>query len=203
MLELNEIYPKWIACKDHFQVEIRPLRLDQIHKQVTMLRSLDDRDLAKLPCDVRDVGYAETIRQQIMDESVFRLVAWHGIDEIVGALALYRGTSRWVQHTGKVVVVTHPVYRRYGVATVLFDEMLQLAEALEIKKLYTELSDFHREGKTLAKSIGLKKEATLNDHVIDKEGNFHKLHIYSVKIEEAKRASEERLEKYVRLEHRV
>lgn len=203
MADYTKAYPKYVACRDHLNVEINPLRADQVHRQVEMLRSLDESDLAKLPCDVLAPEYPDVIRTQIASGEVVRLAAWHGLEKIAGALVLYRGTSPWTNHTGRVVQITHPVYRRYGVATVLFDEMIPLAESLNIKKLYAELTDMHKEAMRMVRSFGLKREAALNNHMRDSSGDYHKLYIYSIDIEEAREKVTEKMLKYVRLEHRI
>ncbi len=199
----ERIYPRWALCKDHFQVEIRPLQVEDIDAQITMLNSLDEKELAKLPCDVFDPSYKETIRKQIEDKSVYRLIALHGMDGIVAGLALYRSTSKWYEHTGKVVQVTKPEFRRYGIATVLLDELIPLAESLGIQKLYTELTDIHKEGVRMVKALGMKREGVLHNHMKDSENGLHKLYIYSFEIQQAREVMEERMTQFIRLEHRI
>lgn len=196
-------YPRVVTCRNFFEVEINLLRPEQINKLLVMLHSLDEKDQLKLPCDVQDPNYPTKVSRQIEEQSVFRLVAWHGIDEIVGALALYRGASRWTSHTGRVVMVTHPMYRRYGIATVLMDEMIPLAESVGIKKVYTEVSDMHKEAIRLAKSVGLRKEATLQDHLLDAENKAHKLYIYSLDLDTARENIAARMMEYIRLDYKV
>ncbi len=195
-------YPRWVICRDRFEVEIRLLEVREIEAFMELLRSLDEEDQAKLPNDVTDPNYPQRVRRQIKDGLVHRLIAWHG-DEIVGSLALYRGATRWLRHTGTLVHVTHPKYRRYGIATVLFDEMIPLAESLKIRKVYANLIDAHREAISMAKANGFHKEATLEDHVMDSEGRFHRLYIYSMDLEEARRAMADRMSRFMRLDHRI
>ncbi|MBD3167205.1 GNAT family N-acetyltransferase [bacterium] len=196
-------YPKWVSCRGDLQVLIRPLETRDIDRHVHMLRALPDADLAKLPCNVFDPTYPDQMRDEIENGSVRRLVAWVGNDAIVGSLALYLNSQRWYRHTAGVTQVTHPEYRRYGIGTVLFDEMLPLAKSLNIHKVFTEVSDMHKEGLSLLRSIGMKREGTLREHLVDKKGNFHDLYIYSITTTSAWKGMLERAGEFARMSHRV
>ena len=196
-------YPKWVQCRGEFAVEIRPLRVDQIGKHMEFLHALDDGDLAKLPCDVHDTKYPSILRDQIKENQVKRVVAWYGLNEIVGSLVLYPGTSRWVAHTATVVMATHPDYRRFGVATVLCDEIVPLAKELGVSQIYAHLSDFHREATAMLRKIGFRREGVLPDHIRDGNGEFHPMYIYGMKLEELQQAMLLQMAQHVRLEHRV
>ncbi|MCB2199987.1 GNAT family N-acetyltransferase [bacterium] len=196
-------YPKWVQCRGDFAIEIRPLRADQIGKHMEFLHALDEQDLAKLPCDVKDVDYPSTLRDQMKANQVKRVVAWYGLNEIVGSLVLYPGTNRWTAHTANVVVATHPDYRRFGVATALCDEIVPFAKEMGVSHIYAHLSDFHREGTAMLKKIGFRKEATLPEHVRDANGEYHTLYIYGMKLKALQEAMVLQMAGHVRLDHRV
>ncbi|MCB2213315.1 GNAT family N-acetyltransferase [bacterium] len=196
-------YPKVVRCRNHLSVLIKPLELAHVDDLVTMLRALPSDQQALLPCDVNDPDYADKVRQQIDDESVYRLVAWHGNQRILGSLAMYPGSSRWVQHTARLVQVTHPDFRRAGIATVLLEEVLSLAEQHGILKVYAELTDMHKEGCKLVKDIGFRREAVLEDHMRDDNARFHKLIIYSLDVATASLLVTERLFRYVRMDYKA
>jgi RimJ/RimL family protein N-acetyltransferase len=197
----SETHPKWVTWRDRLEMQIRPLKSGEVDSLVAWLRSLDERELAKLPCDVRDEGYSSRLHGELKDKSVHRLLAWKDGNEIVGSIALYPGSLHWVRHTGRLVVVTDPRVRRSGIAVVLLEEMIRLAEELKIRKLYAELTGAHREARRLAKTIGFKREATLRNHVIDSDGHFHDLHIYSMELEKARDVMAELLPNYVRIDN--
>ncbi len=197
MIKANDLYPKSVVCRKDFRVEIRLLEIADIPKHVEMLKTLDEHDRANLPHDVMDPNYPKKIARQIEDDLAHRLVAWHEGDEIVASLALYRGTSVWMRHTGDVVLVTHPKYRRYGIATVLFDEMIPLAQMLKIEKIYAQLTKKHTEAINMVKVIGFRREAILKDHIKDKYGRYRDLRIYSMDLEAAHRAMEELMTQFI------
>lgn len=198
-----EGYPKWVDCRHELKVLIRPLEKRDIHTLVNMLHALDASDRCRLPCDVNDPGYPERLQQEIEHQTVYRLVAWIGNEQILGSLALYPGSVRWFDHTARVVLVTHPDYRRYGVATVLFDEVIPLAESLGVRKLFTEVTDLHKEAIRLARMLGMKREANLTDHMKDSEGRFHNLYIYAMTLKTAQEKLAERLAATDQFAHKI
>lgn len=183
-------YPVEVACRKRMKVVIKPLGIEDIDAQMTFFKALPERDLIRLPHNVLEANYPKKMKRQIEDDRVHRLVAWHD-GRIVGSLALYRGSSRWIEHTGSVVVATHPDVRRYGVGTVLFDEMIPLAESLKIEKIYANLLEEHKEAIKLFKSFGFQREALLHHHIKDNYGRYRNLRIYSIDLEEAHKAMED------------
>ena len=188
-------YPHEVLCRKKMKLIIKPLEIADIDDQMKFFASLPEADLIRLPHNVMEENYPRRMKRQIEDGRVFRLVAWKG-KEIVGSLALYRGTSRWTEHTGSVVVVTHPKYRRFGVGTVLFDEVIPLAKSLEIEKIYANLLEEHKEAIRLFKSFGFKREALLHHHVKDSYGRYRNLRIFSIDLEEAHKAMEDLISQF-------
>ncbi len=187
---LKDRYPHKVVCRKNFEIEIRPLDVEEIPKEIELFQQLDKREQAKLPNDMSDPNYLYRMRRWIEDERVVTLAAWHE-GSVVGVLSFYRGVSTWIRHTGEVVLVTHPKYRRYGIATVLFDEMIPLAKALGVEKIYANLMEEHKEAQKLLAEIGFIKEASLKDHIQDGYGRRHDLMIYSMDLEAAHRAMED------------
>jgi RimJ/RimL family protein N-acetyltransferase len=187
---LKDRYPHKVVCRKNFEVVIKPLTTDEIPKEIELFQQLDKKDQSKLPNDLNDSNYPHRMRRWMEDGRVITLAAWSE-DQVVGVLSLYPGVSTWIQHTGEVVLVTHPKFRRYGIATVLFDEMIPLAETLGLVKLYADLMEEHKEAQTLLTAIGFVKEATLKDHIQDAYGRRHDLSIYSMDLDAAHRAMED------------
>ena len=183
-------YPHKVVCRKQFEVEIRLLTVEEIPLEIELFQQLDKRDQAKLPNDLNDPNYPNRMRRWIEDGRVITLGAWND-EQIVGVLSLYPGLSTWIKHTGEVVIVTHPKYRRYGIATVLFDEMIPLAESIGLEKLYADLMEDHKEAQKLFTAIGFNKEATLKNHIVDAYGRRHDLGIFSMDLDAAHRAMEE------------
>lgn len=188
-------YPHEVEIKRKMKLVIKPLEIKDIPAQMKFFKTLPEQDLIRLPHDVLEKNYPKRMKRQIEDNRVVRLVAWKG-KEIVGSLALYRGTSRWIEHTGSVVLVTHPKYRRYGVGTVLFDEMIPLARSFNIEKIYANVLEDHKEAIRLFKNIGFKREALLHHHVKDSYNRYLNLRIYSIDLEAANKAMEDLISQF-------
>lgn len=171
---------------------VRPLGVEDIVEEIELYKQLDTRDQAKLPNDLLDPNYERKVKRSMEDNRVHSLGAWMD-DQLVGVLSLYSGRTGWTAHTGSVVVVTHPGFRRFGIATVLFDRMIPHAESLGLEKLYADLTANHTAAIRMFKHIGFQREATLKDHVKDRYGRYHNLRIYSMDLSAAHRAMEEML----------
>jgi L-amino acid N-acyltransferase YncA len=187
---LKDRYPRKVECRKKLEVEIRPLEEKDIVQEIELYKQLDRRDQAKLPNDLDDPNYPSKMRRYLEDGRAYPLAAWHE-DTLVAELILFRGMNSWVRHTGDVVLVTHPKYRRYGLAMVLFDEMIPVAEALGLEKLYANLMAQHKEATKLLTSIGFHQESCLKDHIKDSYGRYHDLCIYAMDLEAAHRAMED------------
>jgi GNAT superfamily N-acetyltransferase len=199
---MEERYPRVVKCRKEFEIEIRPLKIEDISYHMDLLHSLDDGDLAKLSCDVHDPDYPYTIRDQLKSDWAYRLAAWNE-GQIVGAVVLYPGLAKWYRHTARVALVTHPAYRRYGVASVLFEETIPFAKILSITKLFTEMAKIHKEAIKLVKRIGFQKEATLRDHFLDEEGTYHNLYIYSIDLAVAEKDIAMFIDEFMGYGHRI
>ncbi len=193
---IQERYPRQVKCRDDFEITIQPLTIERIPIHMAMLLKLDEAGKAKLPHNVSDPNYAKRIQRQIEDGTTYRLGAWIHDETIIGSLSLYLGATTWIRHTGEVVWVTLPEYRRYGIAVQLFEEIVPLAVALSLEKIYAKLTEEHLEGIKLVKRLGFKLEATLVDHARDSYGRYHNMYCYSIDLEGANRAMQERMTQF-------
>lgn len=192
---LKDRYPREVTCRKGLTVTIRPITPEEVPLEIELYQKLDNRDKAKLPNDLGDENYVSKMLRWMEDGRAYTLAAWHE-NEIIGELTLYRGMNSWVRHTGDVVLLTHPQYRRYGIATALFDEMIPVADALQLDKLYANMVEEHKEAIKLLTTIGFSKEAVLKDHIRDTYGRHHDLNIYSMDMEAAHRAMEDLMSRF-------
>jgi len=187
---LKDRYPRKAVCRKNFEIEIKPVEIEDIPKEIELFQQLDRRDQAKLPNDLNDPNYPNKMRRYLEDGRAYPLAAWHD-GEIVGEFILFRDLNSWVRHTAEFIVVTHPKYRRFGIAMVLFDEIIPVAEALDIQKLYAHIFEEHKEVQKMLVSIGFQKEGKLKNHVRDTYGRYHNISIMSMDLEAAHRAMED------------
>lgn len=182
-------YPRKVEIRKHLVVEIKPLDIEHIPDLTAMFKTLDDRAVEKIPVDVTDANYERGLKRRLEDGRTHILAAWKD-GAILGEIALYPRQSSWTKHTAAVVFVSHPEYRRYGLATILFEEMLPWAQSLGIEKVYAELSKDHVDGIKMLKHFGFTREATLKDHIKDRYGRYHDMRIYSLDMERAHKEME-------------
>lgn len=176
-------------------MKIKPLEMSEIPELIEMYKSLSESEQWMLRRSIDDPHFAQGVKRDLEDEWVYRLVAWAD-DKIVGSITLVRGWGRWVQHTAEARIMTHPNYRRYGIATVLFDEVIPFAETHHVEKVYANLIPSQQAARKMIKNIGFHREATLKNHVKDIYNRYHDLRIYSVDLEAAHLAMEEMLVGY-------
>ncbi|MBS1260755.1 MAG: hypothetical protein MAG453_00071 [Calditrichaeota bacterium] len=183
-------YPRRLRLRKNLVSEIRPLDVAEVRDLMTLYHALDETAVSRLPHDVQSPNFPKMLRRQLEDERLHILVTWHE-DDIIGSLSLYRSESIWARHIGNVVFVSHPEYRRFGIATILFEEILPIAQSLGIEKIYAELTRDHIDGIKMLKHFGFSREATLKDHIKDRYGRYRDMRIYSLDTEGAHKAMEE------------
>lgn len=94
--------------------------------------------------------------------------------EIVGLVTIVPGNG-WQAHVGEMRVVVRPSHRGQGIGRHLIHEGLDLAAELELLKVSTEIMSSNDGALALFESLGFRREARLEDHVRDGEGNLQDL----------------------------
>jgi len=189
------LFSRRIECRHGLVVELKPLRVEDVPALGQLHRSLSESERALLPEDVLDPHYENEIRRQIEDNHVQRLVAWHD-GKITGSAAMRRGRQRWMNHTMDLRVITHPKYRRYGIAMVLMKESIPYAQETGIEKICVQIMPAQRAAINLFKHFGFRREATLHDFVKDQHGSYHDIRVYSMNVEAAGAKMEELLSSF-------
>ncbi|MDD5088200.1 MAG: GNAT family N-acetyltransferase [bacterium] len=184
-----------IECRHGLMIEVKPLRVEDIPELGKLHRSLAESERALLPEDVLDPHYEHEIRRQIEDHRVHRLVAWQD-GKIIGSAAMRPGRQRWMSHTMDLRVITHPKYRRYGIAMVLMRESIPYAQETGIEKICVQIMPAQRAAINLFKHFGFRREATLRDFVKDQYNSYHDIRIYSMNVEGAGTKMEELLSSF-------
>ncbi len=192
MVKGSGSYPLEMAIKKNFKITIRPAVIADIPSLRIMFEELDDLDLSLLYANLLDPYFEQRIKRWMEDEAMYILVAFHD-DLAVGTIIMERGRLAWTQHTAQLMIATHPDYRRYGVATVLTEEVIPFAEKYGVEKLYARILPQQRAAISMAKRAGFQREASLKDHVKDKYDRYHTLRFYSVDLQAAHRAMEDML----------
>ncbi len=180
-------YPHRVKCREGLEVEIRPLRAEDVPAMRELHKSLEESVRALLRENIVNPYYGQRVKRQLEDDHILRLVAWHD-KKIVASLALHRARARWRKHTCEIRAIVRPDFRRFGITMVLIEESIPFAKAKGIEKIYVNLMPEQKAAISLVKHIGFRREATLKDHVKDEYGSYHDIRTYSIDLEAAHKA---------------
>jgi RimJ/RimL family protein N-acetyltransferase len=88
-------------------------------------------------------------------------------DEIVADVTLHRVPYGWKRHIGRVRIVVAPVYQQRGLATLMLNEVVELASELGLEKLWAEVPLDSREAIGAFRNAGFVCKAVIEGLVKD------------------------------------
>jgi RimJ/RimL family protein N-acetyltransferase len=162
-------YYKTGVLKDGTVVVLRPMIQDDRDKLVDFFRRVDQHDLMFLRTDVRDPEVIEEWVKHIDYRRVFPLVA-EVDDKIVGDATLHMRKVGWKRHLGNVRVVVAKEYQNKGLATLLINELVELAGEFGLEKLVAEIHLQAPAAIAVFKKAGFAAKAVFEDLVKDPSG---------------------------------
>jgi RimJ/RimL family protein N-acetyltransferase len=101
-------------------------------------QSLPDELLIFIRHDVKDRRTIRDWVERLNYERALPLLAWVG-NEIVADVTLHRVPHGWKRHIGRVRIVVSPAYQKRGLATLMLNELVELASELRLEKLWAEV----------------------------------------------------------------
>jgi len=124
--------------KDGTIVTIRPMTKEDEEALYRFFQGLSDDLLMFLRHNVKD---RQVIRQWAEELDYSRVVPLLGLvdDEIAADVTLHRIPYGWKRHIGEVRTVVSPKFQNRGVATLILNELVDLASELGIEKLWAEI----------------------------------------------------------------
>ncbi len=167
-----EKFPVSLKLRDGTAVVIRPFcRRDEIslHKFLLTVPE-EERLFIKKPIFERAV-FHEWLNHPDSEESI-RLLMLHG-KKIIGEATLRQRPGGWKRHVGVVTVLTHPDYRGRDVAKILVTEQIEIARALGLRKLESELNGERKVAVRALQDIGFQHLMQLEDYVLDMKAVPH------------------------------
>jgi GNAT superfamily N-acetyltransferase len=152
----------------------------------------------RIPVDERqlfkdDVTRAEVIRGWIRHldyTNILPILAFEG-PRLIADATLHRDRRGWARHVAKIRLTLHPDYRHRGLAHMLVQEFIDLAQPLKIAILQAEILDIQDEARQLFVGMGFQCVATLPQQAIDLAGVAHDLLIFSQTITPPERLAPE------------
>ena len=167
-------YPKSEALKDGSQITIRPLRKEDekiLHEYFLRL-PIEDR-----MCLRDDVTDPKVIENWILDldyDVVLPLVALD-LNHIVANGTLQFDPVGWTKHQGEIRITCDPDYIKKGLATILIENLMELAVDVGLEQLTAEIAPGLDEAYFLFEKLGFQEAAVLKDFIKDLEENYQDL----------------------------
>lgn len=95
--------------------------------------------------------------------------------QIVGLAALQQRLGGWKRHIARVRLLTHPDYRGLGLASLLIENLIELARHAGLARLEAEFNAERTIAIQAFASAGFKELVRLPGYVIDMHGGAHDL----------------------------
>ena len=164
-----EIVAKEGKLKDGTIVTIRPMVKGDADALVKFFKSLPDDLLLFVRHNVRDESVVRSWAENLDYKRVFPLLATVE-NKIVADVTLHRVPFGWKRHLGKVRIVVSPEYQKLGLATLMLNEIVDLAAEFGLEKLWAEVPLDSRGAIAAFRNAGFSCKAVIEDLVKDKEG---------------------------------
>ena len=124
-----------------------------------------------------DVTDPEVIENWIFDldyDRVLPLIVLDG-DQIVANGTLQFNPIGWTKHQGEIRITCDPKYREKGLATILVENLMQIAVDFDLQQLTAEMATALDEAYFLVEKLGFQEAAILNGFIKDLQGGYQDL----------------------------
>jgi ribosomal protein S18 acetylase RimI-like enzyme len=81
----------------------------------------------------------------------------------------------WTKHQGEIRITCDPGYRKKGLATILIENLMQIAADFGLEQLTAELAPALDEAYFLFEKLGFQEAAVLKDFIKDLKENYQDL----------------------------
>lgn len=177
-------YPKHVTLEDGVKVTIRPLEKKDKVPLAEFFHKIPEDDKYYLKENVSAPEVIQDWVEELDYERVIPIIAL--VDgKIVADATLHRSRAQARRHVGELRVVVDTAYRGRGVGSRLIQELIDLAHALELDKVFFELVD-RREMDAIhaAAQSGFEEVAVLRNRVKDMYGSLQDLVIMELPIQD-------------------
>ena len=176
MLEviLEERFPKPAKLEDGTRVIFRPLIPQDESSLIQFFHSIPEEDMLYLRDDVKDPEVIKHWCHHLNYEETLPLIA-DLKGKVIGDATLHQEKRGWKSHIGTVRVVIHPEYRGKGLASLLVEEIVQVALDIGLVKLDAEFMAEQKRPIAVFEKLGFVNMAVLPQHVKDFKGESHDL----------------------------
>ncbi|MEE2777466.1 MAG: GNAT family N-acetyltransferase [Acidobacteriota bacterium] len=146
-------------------------------------RDLPPHDLLFLRRDITDLDVVEDWLRDIECGEALTILAW--MDEVVvGYGTIHRHEPSWSAHVAELRVVVAASARGKGLGRILTQEAFKSALRCGIEKMMARLTVDQEAAIAVFEGLGFHREALLEGHVKDLDGNPHDLVLMSRRVED-------------------
>lgn len=178
---LLDRYPQKIALKDGTKLVLRAMNKQDDRALMDFFESLEDADRLYLRNDVSSYRVVREWFNNLNYNRVFPLLAVQG-DRIVANATLHRKPFGWMRHVGEIRIVVSPDFRKRGLASTMFTELIHTAEEAGLEKLTAEMAMSQTGAIEVFRKMGFKDETTLKGYIRDARDNVHDLLVMTLDI---------------------
>jgi len=167
-------FPKTWHLEGGTKVTVRPMGREDRAKVAAFFQSLPEGDLRALKDNVRDPWIIDQWVQQLNYDRVLPLLA--EVDgRVIADASLHRRREGWRRHLGGVRVAVDPAYRQKGLASLLIDELIDIATREGLERLYAEIPGENAAAIETFRKRGFEEVARFERNLIDLAGTYHDL----------------------------
>ncbi|MBW1981265.1 MAG: GNAT family N-acetyltransferase [Deltaproteobacteria bacterium] len=164
-------YPKVVNLRDGTSITIRPLRKDDEEALYDYFNRLPPEDRLRLKDDVTDRKVIENWILDLDYDSVLPLLALHN-DRIIANATLHFSPIGWTKHQAEIRITSDPEYRKKGLATILIENLIDIAIDLGLEQLTAEIVPELDKARVLFEKLGFRQAGVLKGFIKDIQGNY-------------------------------
>jgi RimJ/RimL family protein N-acetyltransferase len=179
---LLDRYPQRITLKDGTELILRAMNKQDERDLVEFFEGLEDADRLYMRNDVTNYRVVREWFNNLNYSRVFPLLAVHE-GRIVANATLHRKPHGWMRHVGEIRIVVSPDFRKRGLASTMFTELIHTAAEAGLDKLTAEMAASQTAAIEVFRKMGFKDETTLKSYIMDARGDVHDLLIMTLDIE--------------------
>jgi len=170
-LELQK-FPKTVKLKDASKATVRPLRRDDEKDLHQLFLGIPEPERMFIKHRVQDIAVIRDWCQNIDYGRNLPLLALLA-GKIAGVATLHQQLGGWKRHIGRVSVLVDPNFRGRGLATMLVNEVLDIARAAGLERAEAEFIGEQEAAAKMFAMLGFNQLLRLDDYVKDMQAITH------------------------------
>ena len=171
---LLDRYPQKVTLEDGTELVLKAMNKQDERILMDFFEDLYESDRQYLRNDVSNYRVVREWFNNLNYNRVFPLLAVHE-GRIVANATLHRKPFGWMRHVGEIRIVVSPSFRKRGLASVMFTELIHTAEEAGLEKLIAEMAVTQVGAIEVFRKMGFKDEAVLKGYIRDAKDEVHDL----------------------------